>query len=94
MSYEDGYPTGEYSSLDSLTLEEAWSRLSLFHTVDVLERRYGSLHTADLDESKAREIASHLIQAREYFSSAAGAGALIRPLLLYYSVLAFAVDAG
>ncbi|MDP9485504.1 MAG: hypothetical protein M3Q49_06890 [Actinomycetota bacterium] len=39
---------------------------------------------------KAREIASHFAQGRQYFQSAEAAGALVRPLILDYGTMALA----
>lgn len=68
---------------------EAWNRLSLFLSRDVLERRYFERHGLELSRGKAIEIISHLDQARQYFTSAASAGVLAGPLEQYYGVLAF-----
>lgn len=67
---------------------DLWIRLSLFFSRDVLERRYHERHGCVLSVGKAKEIISHLVQGREYFASAEGSGALVRPLLQYYGVLA------
>jgi hypothetical protein len=71
-------------------IEETWSRLALFQSRDVLERRYRSHHGGELSAGKADEIIAHLQQARQYFSSAESAGVLAGPLEQYYGVLAFA----
>jgi len=65
-----------------------WSRLNLFLSRDVLERRYQKRHGRELGAAKAKEILAHIEQGREYFLSADTAGALVRPLLQYYGVLA------
>jgi hypothetical protein len=70
--------------------EEIWSRVALFQSRDVLERRYKCHHGGELSAGKANEIISHLEQARQYFLSAETAGALAGPLEQYYGVLAFA----
>src|SRR5258708_30623375 len=68
---------------------EGWSRLSLFLSRDILKRRYRERHGGDMSATKAREIISHLEQARQYFTSAESAGVLAEPLEQYYGVLAF-----
>ncbi len=67
-----------------------WGQLSLFLSRDVLETRYKARHGGKLSASKAREIISHLSQGREYFATAQDAAPLVKPLLQYYGVLAFA----
>ncbi|HTV97101.1 MAG TPA: hypothetical protein VME42_13930 [Steroidobacteraceae bacterium] len=71
-------------------VEEIWSRLALFQSRDVLERRYKAHHGGELSAGKADEIIAHLQQARQYFESAESAGILAGPLEQYYGVLAFA----
>jgi len=66
-----------------------WSKLSLFLSHDILKRRYQDRHGRDLSAAKAKEIISHLEQARQYFTSAQSAGVLAGPLEQYYGVLAF-----
>jgi hypothetical protein len=66
-----------------------WSRLGLFLSRDVLERRYQVRHQKKLGADKAKEIIAHLDQARRYFKSAETAGVLAGPLEQYYGVLAF-----
>jgi hypothetical protein len=68
---------------------EAWNRLTLFLSRDVLDRRYQARHGGRLSADKAKEIISNLDQARQYFSSAASAGVLAGPLEQYYGVLSF-----
>ena len=70
--------------------EEASSRLALFLSRDVVERRYKALHGGELNAAKAAEIISHLQQGQQYFRSAEAAGVLAGPLEQYYGVLAFA----
>ncbi len=69
---------------------EIWSRLALYSSRDVLARRYEQLHGRELNGGHARELNAHIVQAREYFDAAANAGALVKPLLQYYGVLALA----
>jgi hypothetical protein len=70
-------------------MDELWSRLELFLSRDVMERRYAYHHGERLEPDKAAEIISHLEQGRQYFRSAEQAGVLAGPLEQYYGVLAF-----
>ena len=72
------------------TSAEAWSRLGLYLSRDVLESRYFARHGGELNAGKTREIIAHFEQAREYFDSAASAGILAGPLEQYYGALSFA----
>lgn len=45
---------------------------------------------AALPNATSHEIAAYFAQGREYFKSAAGASELVRPLILYYGVVALA----
>ncbi len=42
------------------------------------------------EDAEAREVAAHFAHGPEYFRSAAGAGDLVRPLILYHGALALA----
>jgi len=67
-----------------------WSSLSLYESVDLV-RRFAEERTGRRPpEAKAREIAAHFSQGREFFRGAAGAGELVRPLILYYGAVALA----
>lgn len=63
-----------------------WYSLLEFETRDITSRSYKDRHALELSASKAREISSNFIQAREYFRNASGADFTVRPLLLYYGV--------
>ena len=63
-----------------------WYALREFETRDITSRSYKSRHTLDLPATKAREISSNFVQAREYFRNASEADFTVRPLLLYYGV--------
>ncbi len=69
---------------------DTWYSLREFETRDITARAYKSRHSLDLPAGKAREIASHVVQAREYFRNAASADFTVRPLLLYYGVASLA----
>ena len=72
------------------SVEERWSRLSLFMSRDILERRHRALHGLQISAGKANEIIAHLEQAQQYFKSSELAGVLAGPLEQYYGVLAVA----
>ena len=63
-----------------------WYALREFETRDITSRSYKGRHALDLSASKAREISSNFVQAREYFRNASEADFTVRPLLLYYGV--------
>jgi hypothetical protein len=69
-------------------MTDSWERLSFFESWDILTRAYHKRHGRRLSAEKARDIVSHLVQGREFFTSAHSAADLVRPLLLYYGVLA------
>jgi hypothetical protein len=62
--------------------------LLLYQSLDIVERRFEQRHETKIDPESAREIASYITQAHQWFSSAKLAGGLVRPLALYYGVLA------
>lgn len=64
-----------------------WSRLSLYESTDLARDLFQQRHGRELGAEKAKEISSAMAQGREYFSAAADAGLLVRPLLQYYGVL-------
>jgi hypothetical protein len=66
---------------------DAWARLSLYESTDLVRGLFQARHQRELSAQKAREIVSAIAQGREYFSSADDAGLLVRPLLQYYGVL-------
>ncbi len=63
-----------------------WYTLREFETRDITSRSYQDRHARELSASKAREISSNFIQAREYFRNASEAEFTVRPLLQYYGV--------
>ena len=68
--------------------QKSWRELSLYESRDYVAKRIRERHKGKPRDKQSRDIASHVVQARQYFESAAEAGSLIRPLLLYYGVLA------
>ena len=70
----------------SSTSVRTWYALREFETRDITSRSYKDRHSLELSATKAREISSNFVQAREYFRNASGADFSVRPLLLYYGV--------
>ena len=69
---------------------DAWSSLSLYESPELVRRIAEEATGREPKAVKAREISAHFSQGREYFRSAAGAGDLVRPLILYYGAVALA----
>jgi hypothetical protein len=67
---------------------EAWERLSLYESQDLLSRLYRERHGGRLSSQKAKEITACLVQGRQFFAAADTAEDLTAPLILYYGVLA------
>ncbi|GAB4024073.1 YaaC family protein [Spirosoma koreense] len=65
-----------------------WSELVSYESVDFLKREFQNLHKKSLKTQKAQEISAHFVQGRNYYESASKSDFLIKPLLLYYGVLA------
>ena len=73
-----------------LVASKQWASLSLYESTELLKRFATARTGRALGDAKAREIAAHFSQGREYFRSAASAGELVRPLILYYGAMALA----
>lgn len=67
-----------------------WASLSVYESTELVQRFAEERIGRRPNSTKAREIAAHFSQGREYFRSAAGSGELVRPLILYYGVVALA----
>lgn len=67
-----------------------WDRLSLFESHDFVKAWYQQKNARSLNSQQVKEITSCFTQGREYFASAQSAAISVRPLLLYYGVLALA----
>ena len=67
-----------------------WASLSMYESADLVKRFAKQQTGLYPNTTKAREISAYFAQGREYFRSASGAGELVRPLILYYGVLALA----
>lgn len=66
-----------------------WRDLTRFESHDYVGRWYRQRHARSLSASRTREIISCFTQGREYFLSARQSATAVKPLLLYYGVLAF-----
>jgi hypothetical protein len=71
-------------------MTDPWRRLSYYESADFVGETYQLRHDYERPPSQRKvvEITSHMVQGRQYFEAARGAGELARPLLLYYGVLA------
>ncbi len=69
-------------------MHPAWTRIELVETPSLLERLYRGRHNSSLKKAKAQEIVANVIQARQYFESSENTDYSVRPLLIYYGVLA------
>lgn len=70
--------------------DTAWRELSLFESHDYVQSWYRKRHERSLNAARTREITSCFAQGRAYFDSARAASVTVKPLLLYYGVLALA----
>ena len=69
---------------------KVWASLSAYESIDLVRRFVKESTGREPNAAKAREIAAHFAQGREYFRNAEGAGELVRPLILYYGAMALA----
>jgi hypothetical protein len=67
---------------------DPWDIIALYESRDTIDRLFQTRHGLSLSTTRAHEIGSHFSQGREYFRSAERASLLVRPLLLYYGVIA------
>lgn len=65
-----------------------WNELLEFESRDLLERYINCKHNRNVSSSRVNEIISNFKQGREFFESLNVAGNTVKPLLLYYGVLA------
>jgi hypothetical protein len=72
------------------TTGRVWDALGVYESTELVRDLCKAKTGRRPSAAKAREIASHFAQARQYFRSAEAAGALVRPLLLYYGAMALA----
>ena len=68
--------------------EKHWDLLQNFESFELVKKDYSRRHGLSLSTGHAREIAAHFAHARSYFSAARTAPQTVRPLLLYYGVVA------
>ncbi|MDP9474184.1 MAG: YaaC family protein [Actinomycetota bacterium] len=69
---------------------KVWASLSAYESTELVRRFSKERIGPEINATKAREIAAYFAQGREYFRNAAGAGELVRPLILYYGAVALA----
>lgn len=65
-----------------------WQSLTLYENTDLVRDLYKRKHGGSMNATKAWEVASQFAQGRQYYQSAAGAGDLVRPLILFYGTMA------
>lgn len=68
--------------------ENPWEELALYESRDYVSAEYKRWHDAELSAKKAVSIISNIRQGADFFKSAKLASNLVRPLLIYYGVLA------
>lgn len=73
---------------DYTTMNRTWDILLQYQSSELVKRRFKERHARTLSTTNAVSITSAVTQAREYFSSASTAAMAVRPLLLYYGILA------
>ena len=67
-----------------------WDALGVYESTELVRSLCKAKTGREPRAAKAREIASHFAQGRQYFRSAEAAGALVRPLILYYGAMCLA----
>ncbi len=72
----------------ALSMNQNWDTLLQYQSVELVKRRFNERHGHSLSTSKAMAITAAITQGRAYFTSASNASMSVRPLLLYYGVLA------
>lgn len=65
-----------------------WQNLTLYENTALVRNLYQRKHGGSMNATKARQVASQFAQGRQYYESAAGAGDLVRPLILFYGTMA------
>ena len=68
-------------------MNTTWSSLPEYESKDLVKRFFNARHGLELNTTKAYQITSAFIQAREYFEASKKAGTAVSPLLLYYGVV-------
>src|SRR5215213_9791792 len=65
-----------------------WKSLTLYENINLVRDLYKRKHGGSMNAAKAWETASHFAQGHQYYQGAAGAGELVRPLILFYGTKA------
>lgn len=71
-------------------MHNPWEILANFQSNELVKRRYRERHSRDLNTTHALEICSCINQGASYFKSAKDSDLVVKPLLVYYGVLALA----
>lgn len=69
-------------------MEDTWNGLLEFETRDLVYQFFQRKFSREASAGKIKEITSNFIQGREYFVNAERANFTVKPLLLYYGVMA------
>ncbi len=69
-------------------MRDPWNDLLEFETRDLVKEYFKGVHNSEVNVWKISEVTSNFIQAREYFRNAQESNITVKPLLLYYGVLA------
>lgn len=69
---------------------DPWVRISIYQSRDLIWERFKERHDRDASDGLCRTISSQLRQGQQFFESAKDAGEMVRPILIYYGVLALA----
>lgn len=69
-------------------MNDTWHFLKEFESSELIKRHIKKKYDYSINTSKAAEIASAVIQGREYFKSSENAALTVKPLLQYYGVIA------
>jgi len=65
-----------------------WTKMLEYESIDLIKNKYATFHGRKPSSQKVRQIVSNFYQGREYFKSAKSSDISVRPLLLYYGVMA------
>lgn len=90
IRWTDNVAFGDWTriGLKKMLISESWRILSNYESVELILKMYSRCHNEEISRGHAREIASAFVHARSYFSAAATSNITIKPLILYYGVMA------
>jgi|JI10StandDraft_1071094.scaffolds.fasta_scaffold253181_1 hypothetical protein len=69
-------------------MTESWHKLLRYESRDLVTEGYKVRNGREPNAARVLEITANFVQAREYFANASHADISVKPLLLYYGVLA------